>query len=101
MAKKQSVPSKYTAPGYVVWSFGRTIREAENVSRWNPWLAHAWMEEARDMLSLDRPFFTEYNACVDRINYYWSRLPMFRWYDEHTFWTNDGFSYTPTYLTHI
>ena len=101
MAKRSSVPNKYTSPGYVVWTFARTIREAENVSRWNPWLAHAWMEEAKNMLSLDLPFFTEYDRCVDRINYYWSRMPMFRWYDERTFWANEGFDYPPTYLTRI
>ena len=46
-------------------------------------------------------FFTEYDRCVDRINYYWSRMPMFRWYDERTFWANEGFDYPPTYLTRI
>ena len=101
MAKRNAVPNKYTSPGYVVWTFARTIREAENVSRWNPWLAHAWMEEAKNMLSLDLPFFIEYDNCVDRINRYWSRMPMFRWYDERSFWANDGFDYPPTYLTHV
>jgi hypothetical protein len=101
MVKRATVPTKYTSPGYVVWTFARTIREAENVSRWNPWLAHAWMEEAKNMLSLDLPFFSEYDRCTDRINRYWSRMPMFRWYDEQTFWAKDGIHYPPTYLTHI
>jgi hypothetical protein len=101
MVKRAAVPAKYTSPGYVVWTFARTIREAENVSRWNPWLAHAWMEEAKNMLSLDLPFFTEYDRCTDRINRYWSRMPMFRWYDEKAFWSKDGFDYPPTYLTRI
>mgnify|MGYP003646854106 FL=1 len=101
MAKRSKVPDKYQSPGYVVWSFGRTIREAENVARWNPWLAHAWMEEAQNLLSLDAPFYTEFDRCVDRINYYWSRMCLFRWYDEAKFWEKNGTAHPMTFLTHI
>ena len=38
------------AIGYSDWGIKRTIREAENVSRWNPWKCHEWMEEARDRM---------------------------------------------------
>ena len=55
--------------GYTVWSVLRTIREAENIARWNPWLAHDWMEEARDRLDIySAPYHEEYDAAVNRIN---------------------------------
>ena len=44
MAKK-SVQSNLIS-GYSAWSRSRTIDEAHNISRWNPWLAHEWMKEA-------------------------------------------------------
>ena len=44
------------AIGYSDWGIKRTIREAENVSRWNPWKCHEWMEEARDRMDLDNLF---------------------------------------------
>ena len=33
-----------TLTGYNDWGVMRTIREAENIARWNPWKAHEWME---------------------------------------------------------
>jgi hypothetical protein len=98
MVKRRTLPAKYSAVGYAVWDTRRTIREAENVSRWNPWLAHAWMEEARNELSLDRPFFTEYDAAVERINARWKLLEQLLWFDSTEFWKLDGESYPPTYL---
>ena len=47
---------------YSDWGIKRTIREAENVARWNPWKAHEWMNEARDRMDLDNMFFDFYNA---------------------------------------
>lgn len=98
MAKKKPV---YTGSGYSVWSFGRLIREAENVARWNPWVAHAWMEEARNKLSLDAPFYREFNSTAQRINYRWALLKKFRWFDEVEFWELDGVSYKTTYIEYI
>lgn len=72
-----------------MWDVRRTIREAENVSRWNPWLGHAWMEEAANDLSLDKPFFSEYNEAVDRINYRWELLKRFDWFNEGEFWKTE------------
>lgn len=100
MAKRNTVPPKYSAVGYAVWDTRRTIREAENVSRWNPWLAHAWMEEAREELSLDKPFFTEFDAAVDRINARWRLLMQFHWFDAVEFWKLNGESYSPAYLSY-
>lgn len=90
MAKKQTLPAKYTASGYANWDTRRTIREAENVARWNPWLAHAWMQEALDQLSIDRPFFQEYDDAVTRINARWMLLRRFHWFNEAEFWSFDG-----------
>lgn len=100
MARKQMLPAKYSATGYSVWETRRTIREAENISRWNPWLAHAWMNEARDELSLERPFFADYDAAVDRINAYWIMLTRFAWFNESEFWSIDGEAYGITLLEH-
>ena len=96
MAKKRTLPAKYSAVGYAVWEVRRTIREAENVARWNPWLAHAWMEEARNELSLERPFFSEYDAAVARINARWEFMSRQRWFDSAEFWKLDGETYEPT-----
>lgn len=100
MARKNSLPAKYSAVGYSVWDVRRTIREAENISRWNPWLTHAWMEEALNELSLDKPFFTEYDAAVARINAYWLMLTKQRWFDETNFWSLEGESYPITLLSY-
>lgn len=98
MARKRTLPPKYSAVGYDCWSVRRTISEAENVARWNPWLAHAWMEEARNELSLERPFFSEYDAAVRRINARWMLLRRFHWFNEAEFWTLDGEMYPTTLL---
>ena len=98
MARKTTLPAKYSATGYSVWDVRRTIREAENVSRWNPWLAHAWMEEARNDLSLDKPFFTEYDEAVKRINARWVLLTTFHWFDQTSFWTLEGEPFPLTLL---
>lgn len=82
--------SKYDNIGYSNWSIRRTISEAENVARWNPWLAHEWMEEALNQLSLDNPFYSEYNNAVDRINYRWELLKKFEWFNEGEFWQNSA-----------
>lgn len=95
---KKKLPPKYSAVGYTVWGVRRTIREAENIARWNPWLAHAWMEEARDQLSLDNPLFTEFDAAVERINNYWIMLERFHWFNAVEFWTREGEPYPRTLL---
>lgn len=99
MAKKQfTLPEKYASAGYSNWDIRRTIREAENVARWNPWLAHAWMEEAHNQLSLDKPFFKEFDDAVERINARWRIMRSFRWYNEVDFWQLDGQQRSPRYL---
>jgi hypothetical protein len=98
MVRKRTLPAKYSATGYSVWDVRRTIREAENISRWNPWLAHAWMEEACNELSLEKPFFIEYDAAVARINAYWLMLTRFPWFDETAFWTLEGERFPTTLL---
>jgi hypothetical protein len=98
---KNKVPAKYSNAGYSVWPIRRTISEAVNISRWNPWLAHAWMEEARNQLSLDNPFYSEYNQAVERINQYWLNMRNFIWFDETEFWALNGETYPLTLLTEI
>lgn len=86
VVKKITLPEKYSASGYSVWDVRRTIREAESVARWNPWLAHAWMEEARNELSLEKPFFKEFDAAAERINARWAYMSKLRWFDPIEFW---------------
>lgn len=100
MAKKNKLPPKYSAVGYAVWDVRRTIREAENVARWNPWLAHAWMAEALDMLSIDKPFFAEYDAAVDRINARWVYMSRLNWFNSVEFWKREDAEYPVTLLSH-
>lgn len=102
MAKKRTyVHEKYASAGYSDWGVRRTIREAENVARWNPWLAHAWMEEARNQISLDKPFYSDFDEAVERINTRWRILRCFSWFDEDEFWELNGESRSPKYLTYI
>jgi hypothetical protein len=56
------------------------------------------MEEARNELSLEKPFFVEYDAAVCRINAYWLMLTRFHWFDENAFWTLEGESFPTTFL---
>jgi hypothetical protein len=90
MPKKQTLFSNTYGAGYCDWGIKRTIREAENISRWNPWLAHQWMDEAHDRISLDDPYYSDFNNAVERINYSWLRMHRFRWFNESSFWTKDG-----------
>jgi hypothetical protein len=99
MAKRKIyLPEKYSSAGYSDWGIKRTIREAENVARWNPWLAHAWMMEARNELSLEKPFFTEFDEAVKRINAMWAKRRYYRWYNEADFWAIEGEPRAPQYL---
>lgn len=80
--RKKAVPTT----GYISWGIKRTIKEAENVSRWNPWLGHLWMEEARNSIDLDNPFYTEFDEAAARINNFWRIIKGFSWYEEADFW---------------
>jgi len=83
---KKIYPEKYVGSGYSVWSVRRTLSEAVNVARWSPWHAHAWMEEARDQLCLEKPFYSEFNEAASKINAYWLMMSKFYWYDQVGFW---------------
>lgn len=89
MVKAKPLPFG-TAVGYSTWNVRRTIREAENVARWNPWKAHEWFEEARERINIDTaPFFEEYDAAARRVNAYWISLQNKRYYDMREFWKKD------------
>ena len=93
MAKaKQSI---LTRIGYSDWSVRRTIDEAENIARWQPWIAHEWMEEAAARLDIVyAPYHDEYDAAVKRINTMWKKNRQYRWFNEREFW-KDGKTYLP------
>lgn len=78
------------AVGYSTWNVRRTISEAENVARWNPWKAHEWFEEARERINIyDAPFFEEFDKAVSRVNAYWISLRSKRYYNEREFWKKE------------
>lgn len=88
-----------TVTGYHDWSVIRTIREAENIARWNPWKAHEWMEEACTRLDLlSAPYHIEYDDAVHRINALWRANSRCHWYDAKTFWMDGKTSRAPKML---
>ena len=77
----------------------RTIREAENIARWNPWKAHEWMEEARQRLDLfNAPYHDQFDDAVHRINHLWRSNMRCHWYDSKTFWMDGKQSRQPRFL---
>ena len=101
MAKAK--PVQYgTITGYTDWSIKRTIHEAENIARWNPWKAHEWMEEARNRLDLyEAPYHEYYDRAVKRINALWKSNSQCRWYDAKEFWKRGKVTYPPKMLEPI
>lgn len=89
MSKREKY-ANFHGSGYTMWDIRRTIREAENVARWKPWLGHSWMEEALNQITLDNPFYSEYNSAVDRINDRWILLRAFDWFNEGEFWKHEN-----------
>jgi len=94
MAKRKIIP----VSDYSDWSILRTIKEAENVSKWNPWLAHLWMSEALNGIDLDNPYYNEFDLAAARINSFWATIKNFNWYNEEDFW---GAIDRPTTCTYI
>lgn len=85
--------------GYNDWSVMRTIREAENIARWNPWKAHEWMEEARQRLDLfNAPYHDQFDTAVHNINNLWRSNMCCHWYDSKTFWMDGKQSRQPKFL---
>jgi len=92
MAKAKS---NLTIGGYSHWGVRRTLREALNAARWSPWSAVYWMEEARDMLTLETPLYDEYDDTAHRINALWTQFERHHWYDASTFWKKGNVRYPP------
>lgn len=88
----------YNITGYNSWSIRRTISEAEHVARWNPWVAHAWMEEARQNITLDFPFYEEFDSACARINARWKNKEIYSWFSVDEFWKKDKQIMDPIYL---
>ena len=77
----------------------RTIREAENIARWNPWKALEWMDEARQRLDLcNAPYHDQFDDAVHRINNLWRANMRCHWYDSKTFWMDGKQSRQPKFL---
>ncbi len=74
--------------GYSPWSKRYTMNQAKNVARWNPWMAHGWMEEAARGLSIDHFDLIEYHDKVaDEINQGWKNRTKYRFYNQKEFWS--------------
>ena len=85
--------------GYSDWSVRRTLREAENIARWSPWIAHEWMEEAQNRLDIhSAPFHDEYNQTVHRINRLWKSIAKTHYYSQKEFWAKGKFPMPPKML---
>ena len=73
--------------GYADWSRSKTIKEAVNVSRWNPWLAHEWMNEASRGISInDYKVMDEHDEAADKINQGWNNRIKYRFHNQKDFW---------------
>jgi hypothetical protein len=92
MAKSTST---LTISGYSHWGVRRTLREALNAARWSPWSAIAWMEEARNMLTIENSLFDEYDDTARRINALWTQFERHHWYESGSFWKKGNVKYPP------
>ena len=73
--------------GYADWSRSKTIKEAVNVSRWNPWLEHEWMNEASRGISInDYKVMDEHDEAADKINQGWNNRIKYRFHNQKDFW---------------
>lgn len=103
MAKKERI--LYGIKGFSSWPVRRYINEAENVARWSPWAGISWMEDARQQLSLDTPFYKEFDQACARINARWKNKERYTWFNLSDFWAaNEDYqetlnmSFYPRYL---
>ena len=94
----RSRKTKIINTSYTIWPILRTIKEAEGVARWNPWLAYSWMEEVRNEISLDKPFYYEFDEAAARINNRWRLNSEFPWYVESDFWEAEDRPAERTYI---
>ena len=75
------------ATGYSPWPKKYTIDQAKNVARWNPWMAHDWMDEAARGLSIDHFDLIEYHDKVaNQINTDWRNRVRYRFHNQKDFW---------------
>lgn len=96
MAREERI--LYGVKGYSSWSIRRTISEAENIARWKPWIAHKLMEEARNAITLDAPFYKEFDEACARINARWKNKEQYNWFNVVEFWKIDKQVMQPCYL---
>ena len=99
MAKAK--PTPFMPAGYSDWPIRRCIAEAVNVCRYSPWKAHEWMEEARNLISMQYPFYDDYDNAVDTINRTWRSFEKYQWYDAREFWKRGNVSCPAQYLKRI
>ena len=101
MARAKPLPVGSNS-GYSDWSVRRTLREAENIARWSPWITHEWMEEALNRLDIrTAPFHDDYNAAVHRINALWRSIAKTQYYNQKEFWAKGKFPMPPKMLEPI
>ena len=81
--------------GYTTWGIRRTLAESLNAARWSPWSAIKWMEEARDMISIENPLYEEFDRTATRINALWKTYERYHWYEAREFWKRGTVTYPP------
>ena len=80
-------PQSKLVRGYSAWTKKKLMNEAKNVARWNPWLAHDWMKEATDGLTMDEYELVEYHDKVaGEINAHWKMISGMSYFNPKTFW---------------
>lgn len=79
--------------GYSDWGVRRTLSEALNVARYSPWTAIKWMEEARNLIDINSPFYDEYDETAKSINALWKSYEKYYWYDAQDFWRKGTVKY--------
>lgn len=86
MPKKREVEKYFSV--YSDWSIEKTMSEARNVARWNPWVAHTWMDECRNRMNISEHYelMVKYDRVATEINNFWRSLQSKRYYDKKEFW---------------
>lgn len=86
MAKKKS-SSKTFNISFGYWSEYDTIRECQNLAKWNPHLAIQLMEGISNKVSSKGEILVNaYNRAVTNINNYLDSLEKMRYYSKNKYW---------------
>ena len=87
MAARKKSPLNPSSVGYGFWDERQTIRECQNLVRWNAPLAIQFMEHASGRVcNMSSLVIREYNRSVQSINEYLDILERQRYYNKQDVW---------------